>query len=256
MNNNDNYMQDIRSGYDAAKTAPTDTAAATNTRTISAYNLFLNKVFGWMFVGLAVSGGTAYWVSLSETMIEQIYGTNLYWGIFFGTLILVVGLTAAINRINSFMATLGFLTFSVLMGLLLSYIYVVYSEAMLATAFLISAGMFGGMALFGFVTRRDLTILGRICFMALLGLLIAIGISIFMPNPMATFVISILGVIIFCALTAYDLQKIRQFAEQIDDPQAQGEIVHKGAIIGALTLYLDFVNIFIFILRLFGGGRR
>ena len=173
--------------------------------------------------------------------------------LFVGELALVVALSAAIHKMSAQTATLLFMFFSFLNGLTLSSIFLVYTDASIANAFFSTAGMFLAMTVYGTVTKRDLTSLGSFLFMGLIGIIIASVINIFLGNAMMDLIISCLGVLIFTLYTAYDTQKLREFG--MGAPLDDGEAVQRGAILGALTLYLDFINLFIYLLRLFGTSR-
>ena len=162
---------------------------------------------------------------------------------------LVIGVSAAINRLSLTTATLMFILYSVINGALLSYIFLVYTASSVATVFFITAGTFGAMALVGYTTKTDLTSIGKYLFMALIGLIIATVVNVFIKSEGFTYILSYIGVLIFVGLTAYDSQKIKQMLIQAPDA---GESAQKLALLGALTLYLDFINLFIYLLRIFG----
>ena len=169
-------------------------------------------------------------------------------------LIIVFVLASRIDKMQATTATGLFVGYAVLNGVTLSTLFLAYSGASLASTFFITAGMFGAMALYGLVTKRDLTGLGSFLFMGLIGLLLAMVVNFFLHSSTLDLAISVIGVFIFVGLTAYDTQKIKTMGEQGIMEQGAAA-VRKGAIIGALTLYLDFINLFIMLLRLFGGGR-
>ncbi|MBD5642044.1 MAG: Bax inhibitor-1/YccA family protein, partial [Desulfovibrio sp.] len=166
---------------------------------------------------------------------------------------LVIAISAAINKMSAPVATGLFLLYSALTGAMLSSIFVVYPIGSIGTAFVCTAGTFLAMSIYGTVTKRDLTGLGSFLFMGLIGLIIAMLVNIFLKSTMMNFIISCVGVLVFTGLTAYDTQRLRNFGEQA--PVDNALAMRRGAILGALTLYLDFINIFIMMLRLFGGGR-
>jgi hypothetical protein len=175
----------------------------------------------------------------------------IFYGLLIAEFVLVIALTAAINKISALTATLMFLLYSVINGVTLSAIFVIYTTSSIATAFFVTAGTFGAMAIYGSVTKTDLTKVGNICIMGLIGIIIAALVNIFLKNEMMEMIISIVAVLVFVGLTAYDTQKIKQMlwnAEVNDTTQ-------KLAVLGALTLYLDFINLFLQILRLFGNRR-
>lgn len=209
----------------------------------------VNKVYLWMSMALLVTGLVAYYVASDLQLLHAIFGTRgVFTGLIVAELALVIGLSAAINRISALVATLMFLAYSVLNGVVLSSIFVVYDLGSIATTFFITAGMFGGMALVGFFTKKDLSSMGRILYMAVWGLILALVVNLFLKNTMFDMLVSFAGVIIFAGITAYDSQKIK--ALLLDAPET--EQTQKLAVIGALSLYLDFINIFLYLLRFFG----
>ena len=216
-------------------------------------NSFINRVFGWMTAGLALSGVVAYAVAQNVDLFIKVQKGMIV--IFILELVVVIGLSAALRSISSTMATLGFLFFAALNGLTLSVIFVAYEPESLTATFFVTSGMFGAMGLYGWMTRRDLTGVGSFCFMGLIGLIIASIVSIFVSNPALYMAISVIGVLIFVGLTAYDMQKIKLLAAAVGGGEFDSETGRKAAVIGALQLYLDFVNLFLYLLRLFGRRR-
>ena len=174
---------------------------------------------------------------------------TLVWGLLIGEIVLVLILSAAINRLSFATATLLFILYSVINGVTLSSIFVVYTQGSIASTFFITAGMFGGLALYGSVTKKDLSGMGRFLFMTLIGLIIASIVNIFMHSEMLYWITTFVGVLVFAGLTAWDAQKIQQMALMADDVN---ESTQKMALLGALTLYLDFINLFLYLLRIFG----
>ncbi|MBQ7456787.1 MAG: Bax inhibitor-1/YccA family protein [Desulfovibrio sp.] len=222
--------------------------------TQEALSVYMSKVYLWMTVGLTLTALTAWIVGHTEALVATLFSSPVIPIVLFvGELGLVIALSAAIHKMSAQTATLLFLLFSLLNGLTLATIFLVYTTASIANAFLSTAGMFGAMTVYGTVTKRDLTSLGSFLFMGLIGLVIASLINLFLANPMMDLIISCVGVLVFTLFTAYDTQKLREFGAEapLDDSQA----VQRGAILGALTLYLDFINLFISLLRLFGGNR-
>ena len=180
---------------------------------------------------------------------------GLYPVLLIAEVLLVLGLSFLINKINSAVAFIGFIAFAVLNGITLSWIFFVYTPQSIAATFFTTSGTFGAMGLYGYMTKRDLTTVGNLCFMGLFGIIIASIVNMFFYNYTANLIISIIGVIIFVGLVAYDTQKIKQLSLAVADGQLSEEEGKKGAIIGALTLYLDFINLFLYILRLFGNRK-
>ncbi len=212
----------------------------------------MNQVYLWMTAGLGLTALVAWAIASSPTALNLIFSnTWLLIGLVIAQLGLVVGLSAAVQRLSAFTATSLFLLYAALTGVTLSSIFVVYTTGSIAKAFLITAATFGAMTVYGTVTKRDLTGLGSFLFMGLIGLIIAMVVNIFLKSPMVDFIISGVGVLIFTGLTAYDTQKLRRFGENA--PLEDGTAIRRGAILGALTLYLDFINLFLMMLRLFGN---
>lgn len=215
-----------------------------------AFPVLMRKVYVWMTLALAITGFTAYGVATSPGILQAIYTSQiLFWGLIIAELALVFGVSAAINRISLTMATLMFILYSVINGALMSYIFLAYTASSVATVFFITAGTFGAMALLGYTTKTDLSSMGKILFMALIGLIIATIVNLFVKSSGFTLILSYVGVLIFVGLTAWDSQKIKQMLLQAPDA---GEGAQKLALLGALTLYLDFINLFIYLLRIFG----
>ena len=216
----------------------------------SAFPVLMRKVYVWMTLALVITGFTAYGVATSPGVLQLIFGNKiLFWGMIIAELALVIGVSAAINRLSLTTATLMFILYSVINGALFSSIFLIYTASSMATVFFITAGTFGVMALIGYTTKTDLTSIGKYLFMALIGLIIATLVNMFIKSEGFTYILSYIGVLIFVGLTAYDSQKIKQMLLQAPDA---GEGAQKLALLGALTLYLDFINLFIYLLRIFG----
>lgn len=216
----------------------------------AAFPVLMRKVYVWMTLALVITGFTAYGVATSPGALQLILGNQLlFWGLVIGELALVIGVSAAINRLSLTTATMMFVLYSVINGALLAPIFLVYTSSSIATVFFITAGTFGAMALIGYTTKTDLTSMGKFLFMALIGLIIATVVNMFVKSSGFTLILSYVGVLIFVGLTAYDSQKIKQLLLQAPDA---GESAQKIALLGALTLYLDFINLFLYMLRIFG----
>jgi uncharacterized protein len=210
---------------------------------------FMQKVYGWMGAALVVTALTAMYVASNLSLVEVIVGNKIvFYGLMLGELGLVIWLTAAMKSMSASTATMLFFAYALMNGLTLSVIFLVYTADSLAGTFFISAGMFMAMSAFGYFTKKDLTAWGSLLFMALIGIIIASVVNIFLKSSMFQLVISYIGVVIFVGLTAYDTQKIKQMQLENADSDTQ----RKGAIMGALALYLDFINLFLYILRIFG----
>ncbi|WP_139958619.1 Bax inhibitor-1/YccA family protein [Flavicella sediminum] len=215
---------------------------------------FISKVYGWMSCALVITGVVAMWASSTEAVINILFGSgsSLPFYILIGAEIgAVIYLSARINKMSAETAGTVFLLYSVLNGLTLSMVFLVYTSQSIASTFLITALTFGVMSAYGYMTKKDLTSIGNLAFMALIGLIIASVVNFFMQSEMLHYIIGYAGVLIFVALTAYDTQKIKQMAAFDDD----AETSKKKSIFGALTLYLDFVNLFLYLLRFLGDRK-
>ncbi|MCL1981127.1 MAG: Bax inhibitor-1/YccA family protein [Proteobacteria bacterium] len=218
-----------------------------------ASTVFLAKVFNWMAVGLALTGAVAYLVAASGLAVSLI-ASPLFFILVLVELGLVFFLSARIDQMQPATATAIFVGYSALNGVILSTIFLIYTHASIAATFLVTAGMFAAMAIYGMVTKRDLSGMGSFMFMGVIGIILASMVNIFLQSPALYWAISAIGVFVFVGLTAYDVQKIKNIGEQ--GIMSQGEAaIRKGAIIGALALYLDFINLFLMLLRFFGGSR-
>ena len=213
---------------------------------------FLRGVYWWMFGGLAVTAVVALAVASSPAAVSTLVGNKvLFFGLIIAQLGLVVYLSARVAKMAPATAGTLFLAYSALTGVTFSLILLAYTGASVANAFFITAGMFGALAVYGSVTKRDLTGMGRFMFMGLIGLVIASVVGIFWQNDAMQFVMGVVGVLVFSGLIAYDTQRLRAMALEVS-----GEQVGSYAIVGALSLYLDFINLFISLLRLFGDRRN
>ena len=213
----------------------------------------MSKVYLWMTLALVVTGMTAYYVASSPAILYAIVSNQIaFWGLFIGELVLVFVLSSRIMRLSFVTASLMFVIYSIMNGVFFSFILLAYTEQSIATTFLITAGTFGAMSLFGFVTKRDLSTMGRILFMLLIGLLIATVVNIFMKAEGLALILNYAGVVIFVGLTAYDTQSIKQMLQEHGDKEGAEKI----ALLGSLSLYLDFINLFIYLLRFFGESRK
>lgn len=220
----------------------------------SAYRTLFRNVYIWMTLALSITGITAFVVASSPTLVNLIFGSNIsYYLLLFAPLGLVWYLSANINKISATTATIFFIIYSAMIGLTLSFIFLVYTSGSIALTFFVTAGTFGVMAFLGTVTKMDLSKLGNILFMALIGLLIASIANFFLESQMFYWIVTYLGVLIFVGLTVYDSHKIKKAL------QAHGyevnETTQKIALMGALNLYLDFLNMFLFLLRILGSRK-
>jgi len=219
-------------------------------------NSFIQSVYNWMAVGLGITAVVAFLVANSEFMIRLIFGHQIIlWGLILGELALVFILASRIGKMDASTATALFILYSALNGATLSSIFLVYDPSAITSAFLVSALTFGACSIYGMTTKRDLTSMGSFMFMGLIGIIIASVVNMFLRSSAMSMIISYLGVFIFIGLTAFDTQKLKEMA--MTQPSGiDAGVMRKGAILGALTLYLDFINLFLFILRIFGGSRE
>lgn len=211
------------------------------------------RVYAWMSAGLTITAAAAYLVSNNAAMTHALFTNNwIFFGLMIAQLALVVVLSAFLTRLSFVVAAALFLLYSLLMGITLSSLFIIFSLSSLAATFIIVATMFAVMSLYGYFTQADLSTMGNILFMALIGLIIAMVVNIFLKNSAMQMIISGVGVIVFSLLTAYDVQKIKYTAQQL---LSEHQDLSKVALFGALTLYLDFINLFLFVLN-FTGQRR
>lgn len=211
---------------------------------------FITKVFLWMFVALAVTGFTAFSVSTNISWMEAIYQTPLRWLVMLAPLALVFVIGNRLERMDPVMTTVLFFAFAVLMGVSMSYIFVVYTTASIYSTFFICSATFGVMAAIGYFTKRDLSKMGSYLFMALIGLILVSVVNWFLQSPMVYWISSGVGILIFTGLTIYDTNRLKQLASMTAGDEDRSQ---KWAIYGALSLYLNFINLFIYLLRFFGS---
>jgi len=225
------------------------------TQTQVLVNSFIRSTYNWMALGLALTGVVAWYVSNSEQMLRLIFGNRLlFFGLIIGELGLVFYLSARINKVQASTATGLFLLYAALNGATLSAIFLVYTKSSIASTFFVCAGTFVVTSIYGMTTKRDLTGLGNFLFMGLIGIIIATVVNIFLKSPAIAMIVSYIGVLVFVGLTAYDTQYLKNMA-MTQPAGLDAGVVRKGAIMGALKLYLDFINMFIFLLYIFGGRR-
>ena len=212
----------------------------------------MRQVFVKMFLAMLITAASAYAVLSIPALAMFIFSNSwVYWGLLIGEIVMVMALSASINKLNNATATLLFYAYSILNGMTLSCIVFMYTMASIGLTFMITAGVFATMAIYGYVTKSDLTKFGTFMTMALFGLIICIVVNLFMHSSTMEWIISFAGVVIFIGLTAWDVQKIKRMAA-MSDYNSAGKI----ATIGALILYLDFINLFLYLLRFFGGNRE
>ena len=217
-------------------------------------NDYVRSVYNWMAAGLGITGIVAYFVSTSPAMLQAIFGSGLLWVLIIAQLGLVFAISGFISRISSGTATGLFLLYSALMGVTLSSIFIIYTSESIVSVFFICAGTFIACSIYGWTTKKDLTSWGGFFFMGLVGIIIASIVNIFMKSSALHMMISYIGVFVFVGLTIYDTNKIKQMAMS-QPADVDASTIRKGAIIGALSLYLDFINLLLMLLRIFGSRR-
>lgn len=214
----------------------------------------MKDVYAWMAIALLITGTTAWFTAHSPLLLSIVLGSQLsMWGLIIATVALVWHLSSAVSRLSLKAVTAMFLVYSMLNGLTMASIFIVYTYSSIASVFLITAGTFGVMSVYGAVTKTDLSRVGNLCLMGLFGLIIATLVNLFFNNSMLQMILSYAGILIFIGLTAYDTQKIYQLALTHDTGMTDAG--QKIAIMGALSLYLDFINLFFYMLRLFGDRK-
>jgi FtsH-binding integral membrane protein len=216
-------------------------------------NEFIRSVYNWMAIGLGLTGFVAYFVSNSEVMMRLIFGNQLvFFGLIIGELALVFTISARVHKMQASTATSLFVLYAALNGATLSAIFLIYTRSSITSTFFICAATFVASSIFGMATKRDLTSMGQFMFMGLIGIVIASVVNIFVRSSGMSLIVSYIGVIVFVGLTAYDTQKLKDMA--LSQPDGlDGGVIRKGAILGALTLYLDFINLFLMLLRILGS---
>lgn len=223
-------------------------------------NEFIRSVYNWMAIGLALTGFTAYYAAHSQTILGLLFSrltgqpTMLFYGLIIGELALVFTLSARVAKMKASTATNLFVLYSALNGVALSTIFLVYTASSITSVFFICAATFAAASTFGMVTKKDLTSMGQFLFMGLIGIVIASVVNLFMRSSGMEMIISYIGVIVFVGLTAYDTQKLKHMA--LSQPEGlDAGVIRKGAILGALSLYLDFINLFLMLLRILGDRK-
>ncbi|MCB0842065.1 MAG: Bax inhibitor-1/YccA family protein [Bacteroidetes bacterium] len=213
-------------------------------------NAFLRQVYTTMSLGLLITGLAAWYVAQSPALVNFFLSGIMMWVVMLAPLGFVIFLSARIHKMSFTAASITFATYSLVNGISLAFIFLVFEMGIIAQTFFITAGTFGAMTLVGMTTKVDLSKFRSVLYMALIGLIIASVVNIFFGSSMMDFIISVAGVFIFCGLTAYDTQKLMQIGMHADP---ESESTKKVALIGALALYLDFINLFLFLLRIFGS---
>jgi hypothetical protein len=219
---------------------------------------FLANVFSWMFLALAITALVAYIFAGNESFLQFMYNTETGsitlggWIIMLAPLGMVFWMSMGFARMSAQSLSLIFLLYSILMGLSLSFIFLAFTGASIAKTFVITSGMYGAMAFVGYTTKTDLSRFGSLMMMGLIGIILATVVNFFLKSPAMDYIISFIGVLVFTGLTAYDVQKLKRIGTSATE---QGDTLRKVTIMGALTLYLDFINLFLFLLRFFGNRR-
>ncbi|MCL2639267.1 MAG: Bax inhibitor-1/YccA family protein [Phycisphaerales bacterium] len=239
-----------RTGYD--RTGYMDiTQTAEYRAELAAQQTFMARVFGWMAIGLLTTAAVALVISVVNPTLIADMGNGIFI-ILLAKLGIAWAMGLMLNRVSAAVLKAMFLVYATTTGLVFSILFLIYTDASIYATFFVTAGMFGAVAIWGYTTKKDLSGWGTFLFMALIGLILSMIVSMFFPNPMLTFLISIAGVIIFTGLTAYDVQKIKQ--AYADAPEGSDKL-RKLAVYGAFILYLDFINLFLHLLRLLGRRR-
>ncbi len=227
-------------------------AASVPQVTVDVQTRVINQVYTWMSLGLALTAMVGFYTAESQMLRNLIFSNGFVMiGLIVAQLGIVLALSAGINRLSGSAATGLFILYSGLTGLTLSAVFMVYTYSSIASTFFVTAGTFAAMSVFGHTTKRDLTKIGSIAFMALIGIILASVVNMFMQNSMLELGISVIGVLLFTALTAYDAQRIKEMAAMATD----GESEAKVSVMGALSLYLNFINLFLMLLRFLGVAR-
>jgi FtsH-binding integral membrane protein len=218
-------------------------------------NEFVRSVYNWMCIGLGITALVSLYVSGNETFVRMVFGNSLiFFALIIAELALVFSISGMINRMRAGTATTLFVIYSALNGITLSFIFLAYARASIVSTFFICSATFLACSIYGWTTKKDLTSWGSFLMMGLIGIIIASLVNIFIRSNAVTMIVSYIGVIVFVGLTAYDTQKMKDMA--LTQPAGlDGEVVRKGAILGALSLYLDFINLFLMLLRIFGRSQ-
>lgn len=218
-----------------------------------AFPALMRKVYVWMTLALVITGFTAFGIAENPGLVYTIVTNRLlFWGLIIGEFALVMAIYGAIGKLSATAATLLFVLYSIVNGATLSVIFLAYTMTSIASVFFITAGTFAVMAFIGYTTKTDLTSFGKMLMMGLIGIILATVVNIFIGSSMLNMMVSYVGVVVFVGLTAYDSQKIKNLLYQLDN---MSEEAQKLALLGSLTLYLDFINLFLMLLRIFGGNR-
>ena len=215
---------------------------------------YMAQVYGWMTCGLLLTAFVSWFAARTPAVMELVFANRItFFGLIIAQLALVFVLSGLVQRMSGAVATALFMLYSALTGLTISSIFIVYTYSSIASTFVVAGGMFGAMSLYGYTTKRDLSGFGNMLFMALIGIVLASLVNFWLKSEALMWAVTYIGVIVFVGLTAYDTQKLKNIGEQIDVRDSGN--LRKYAILGALTLYLDFINLFLMLLRIFGNRR-
>ncbi|CNI93110.1 Bax inhibitor-1/YccA family protein [Yersinia mollaretii] len=215
---------------------------------------YMAQVYGWMTCGLLLTAVVAWYAANTPAVLNFIFSSQItFFGLIIAQLGLVFVISGMVNRLSGSMATSLFMLYSALTGLTLSSVLIMYTGASIASTFIICAGMFGAMSFYGYTTKRDLSGMGSMLFMGLIGIVLASIVNIWLKSPALMWAVTYIGVLVFVGLTAYDTQKLKNMGAQLDANDKDS--FRKYSIVGALTLYLDFINLFLMLLRIFGNRR-
>lgn len=220
----------------------------------SGLQTYMAQVYGWMTSGLLLTAFVAWYAANTQSVLEFVFSSQItFFGLIIAQLALVFVLSGMVHKLSAGVATSLFMLYSALTGLTLASIFVAYTEASIAGTFVVAAGMFGAMSLYGYTTKRDLSRFGSLLFMALIGIVLASVVNIWLKSTPLMWAVTYIGVLVFVGLTAYDTQKLKNIGEQINVNDR--DMLRKYSIMGALTLYLDFINLFMMLLRIMGNRR-
>jgi len=233
-----------------------DSVSVKQTRSQVLVNDFVRSVYNWMAIGLGLTGVVAFAVANSPAMLQLVYGNQiLFFGLIIAELVLVFSISARVSRMQASTATGLFLLYAGLNGITLAFVFLVFTKASIASTFFVCAATFVACSIYGWTTKRDLTTIGSFLFMGLIGIIIASVVNLFVKSSAVATIVSYVGVLVFVGLTAWDTQKIKTMAMSQPDGIEAG-VIRKGAIIGALSLYLDFINLFLMLLHILGASRE
>jgi FtsH-binding integral membrane protein len=233
-----------------------DSLSVQQTRTQVLVNNFVRSVYNWMAIGLGLTGVVAFAVANSPTMLQLVYGNQmLFFGLIIAELVLVFTLSARVRKMQASTATGLFLLYAGLNGITLAFVFIVFTASSIASTFFVCAATFVACSIYGWTTKRDLTSVGSFLFMGLIGIIIASVVNMFVKSTAVAMIVSYVGVLVFVGLTAWDTQKLKNMA--MSQPEGlEAGVIRKGAIIGALSLYLDFINLFLMLLHILGAARE